>query len=132
MEKFTLSVLVENKFGVLARVAGLFSARGYNINSLAVAETEDPALSRITMVVDADEKILEGGTAYLTDVGMTGPYDSIIGVLKEDILERFRTGLPVRFRTAKRGGELRAAVVGVDEETGRAASIRRIVIREED
>ncbi len=59
MDKFTLSVLVENKFGVLARVAGLFSARGFNIDSLAVAETEDPAVSRITMVVKADEKILE-------------------------------------------------------------------------
>ena len=59
MQKFTLSVLVENKFGVLARVAGLFSARGFNIDSLAVAETEDPTLSRMTMVVNADEKILE-------------------------------------------------------------------------
>ena len=59
MEKFTLSVLVENKFGVLARIAGLFSARGFNINSLAVAETEDPSVSRIIMVVDANEKILE-------------------------------------------------------------------------
>jgi len=59
MAKFTLSVLVENKFGVLARVAGLFSARGFNIDSLAVAETEDPAMSRITMVVDANERILE-------------------------------------------------------------------------
>jgi len=85
-----------------------------------------------THVPTADERILEGGTAYLTDVGMTGPYDSIIGVLKEDILERFRTGLPVRFRTAKRGGELRAVVVGVEEETGRAVSIRRIAICEED
>ncbi|OGW75274.1 MAG: acetolactate synthase small subunit [Omnitrophica bacterium RBG_13_46_9] len=59
MSKFTLSVLVENKFGVLARVSGLFSARGFNIDSLAVAETEDPTTSRITMVVDADERILE-------------------------------------------------------------------------
>ena len=59
MEKFTIAVLVENKFGVLARIAGLFSARGFNINSLAVAETEDPTMSRITMVVDADERILE-------------------------------------------------------------------------
>lgn len=59
MKKFTLSVLVENKFGVLARVAGLFSARGFNIDSLAVAETEDATMSRITMVVDADEKTLE-------------------------------------------------------------------------
>jgi len=59
MQKFILSVLVENKFGVLARVAGLFSARGFNISSLAVAETEDPTMSRITMVVNADEKILQ-------------------------------------------------------------------------
>jgi len=59
MDKFILSVLVENKFGVLARIAGLFSARGFNIDSLAVAETEDPSMSRMTMVVDADEKTLE-------------------------------------------------------------------------
>ncbi|MFC1576094.1 acetolactate synthase small subunit [Candidatus Omnitrophota bacterium] len=59
MKKFILSVLVENKFGVLARVAGLFSARGFNISSLAVAETEDPTMSRMTMVVEADKKTLE-------------------------------------------------------------------------
>ncbi len=59
MQKFVLSVLVENKFGVLTRVAGLFSARGYNIGSLAVGETEDPGISRMTIVVEADEKILE-------------------------------------------------------------------------
>ena len=59
MKKFTLSVLVENKFGVLARVASLFSARGFNINSLAVSETEDPTISRMTIVVDADEKTFE-------------------------------------------------------------------------
>jgi acetolactate synthase I/III small subunit len=58
--KHTISVLVENKFGVLARVAGLFSARGYNIASLAVSETQDPAISYMTIVVDAkDENILE-------------------------------------------------------------------------
>jgi acetolactate synthase-1/3 small subunit len=56
----TISVLVENKFGVLARIAGLFSARGYNIASLAVSETLDPAVSYMTIVVEAeDEKILE-------------------------------------------------------------------------
>ncbi|MCK4851552.1 MAG: acetolactate synthase small subunit [Candidatus Omnitrophica bacterium] len=59
MSKFVLSVLVENKFGVLARVAGLFSARGFNIDSLAVGETENPDISRMTIVVDADERILE-------------------------------------------------------------------------
>jgi len=58
--KHTISVIVENKFGVLARIAGLFSARGYNIASLAVSETHDPAISCMTIVVDAeDEKILE-------------------------------------------------------------------------
>jgi len=58
--RHTISVLVENKFGVLARVAGLFSARGYNIASLAVSETLDPEISYMTIVVEAeDEKILE-------------------------------------------------------------------------
>jgi len=58
--KHTISVLVENKFGVLARVAGLFSARGYNISSLAVSETLDPTISYMTIVVDAkDQSILE-------------------------------------------------------------------------
>jgi len=59
MSKFVIAVLVENKFGVLARVAGLFSARGFNIDSLAVGETEDADVSRMTIVVEADEKILE-------------------------------------------------------------------------
>ena len=58
--RHTISVLVENKFGVLARVAGLFSARGYNIASLAVSETLDPSISYMTIVVEAqDEKVLE-------------------------------------------------------------------------
>lgn len=58
--KHTISILVENRFGVLARVAGLFSARGYNIDSLAVSETQDSSISRMTIVVNAeDEKILE-------------------------------------------------------------------------
>lgn len=58
--KHTISVLVENKFGVLARVASLFSARGYNISSLSVSETYDPAISCMTIVVDAsDERILD-------------------------------------------------------------------------
>ena len=54
-----MSVLVENKAGVLARIAGLFSARGYNIDSLAVGETDDPTVSRMTIVVKGDERILE-------------------------------------------------------------------------
>jgi len=57
--KHTISVLVENKFGVLARIAGLFSARGFNIDSLAVGETEDPAVSRMTVISKGDDKTLE-------------------------------------------------------------------------
>ncbi len=57
--RHTISVLVENKFGVLARVSGLFSGRGYNIDSLNVAETEDPTVSRMTIVARGDERVLE-------------------------------------------------------------------------
>lgn len=57
--RHTISVLVENKFGVLARISGLFSARGFNITSLAVGETEDPTVSRMTIAVEGDEKTLE-------------------------------------------------------------------------
>ena len=57
--KKVISVLVENHFGVLTHVSGLFSARGFNIDSLAVGETEDPSISRMTIVVDGDEKTLE-------------------------------------------------------------------------
>ena len=59
MEKFVLSVLVENKAGVLSRVSGLFSRRGYNIDSLTVCETSNPSQSRMTIVVSGDEYILE-------------------------------------------------------------------------
>jgi acetolactate synthase I/III small subunit len=63
--KHTISVLVENKSGVLARIAGLFSARGFNIESLAVGETEDPTISRMTIIVEGDERILEQVTKQL-------------------------------------------------------------------
>ena len=59
MKKHILSVLVENKFGVLARISGLFSARGFNIDSLAVGETEDPSISRMTIILPGDDRILE-------------------------------------------------------------------------
>jgi acetolactate synthase-1/3 small subunit len=63
--KHTISVLVENKFGVLSRVAGLFSARGYNIESLSVGETLDPSVSRMTIVVTGDEFVIEQVTKQL-------------------------------------------------------------------
>jgi len=63
--KHTLAILVENKPGILTRIAGLFARRGYNIESLAVGETEDPSISRMTIVVEGDEKVIEQVTKQL-------------------------------------------------------------------
>src|SRR5947209_1970048 len=68
--KHTISVLVENKFGVLSRVAGLFSARGYNIESLSVGETLDPSVSRMTIVVTGDECKIEPLLELLRPIGV--------------------------------------------------------------
>lgn len=65
MKKHTISALVENHFGVLARISGLFSSRGFNIDSLSVGETEDPTISRMTIVVQGDDRILEQVTKQL-------------------------------------------------------------------
>jgi 2',3'-cyclic-nucleotide 2'-phosphodiesterase len=81
-----------------------------------------------THVPTADERILSGGTAYQTDVGMTGPYDSVIGSDKNLALRRFLTALPVRLDSAKGGTELHSVVVTVDEADGRATGIRRLSI----
>ena len=78
-----------------------------------------------THVPTADERILSGGTAYQTDVGMTGPYDSVIGSDKTLALRRFLTGMPIRLESAKGGGELHATIVSVDPATGHAREIRR-------
>jgi metallophosphoesterase (TIGR00282 family) len=79
-----------------------------------------------THVQTSDERVLPGGTAYITDVGMTGPRDGVIGMDRERILERFLTQLPVRFEVATGPAQLNAVVVDVDEESGRARSISRI------
>jgi metallophosphoesterase (TIGR00282 family) len=78
-----------------------------------------------THVPTADTRVLPNGTAYQTDCGMTGPYDSVIGVEKDIILRRFLTGLPVRMEAAKGKVELHAVIFEADEATGRAVSIRR-------
>ncbi|MGH9748338.1 MAG: TIGR00282 family metallophosphoesterase [Candidatus Polarisedimenticolia bacterium] len=83
-----------------------------------------------THVPTADERILAGGTAYITDLGMTGAYDSVIGIEKELALRRFLTGMPVRFSTAKRDPRLCGALIDIDETTGRARAIERICIRD--
>ena len=79
-----------------------------------------------THVQTADERVLPGGTAYITDVGMTGPRDSVIGVKKEIALERFLTMLPNKFEPATGAMELQGAIVEVDEETGISTGIRRV------
>ncbi len=78
-----------------------------------------------THVPTADERILSGGTAYQTDVGMTGPYDSVIGSEKNLALRRFLTAMPIRLDSAKSGGELHSTIVTVDPATGQALDIRR-------
>jgi metallophosphoesterase (TIGR00282 family) len=79
-----------------------------------------------THVQTADERILPRGTAYLTDVGMTGPHDSVIGVETEAALGRFLNGMPARFETATGNPRLNAVLVEADEKTGLAARIERL------
>ena len=83
-----------------------------------------------THIPTADERILPGGTAFQTDVGMSGPYDSIIGVETELVLNRFLTGLPGKFEPAKRNPKMCAALIECDGATGRASRIQRIMLGE--
>lgn len=81
-----------------------------------------------THVPTADERLLPEGTAFQTDVGMTGPYESIIGMRPEKVLQRFLYNTPRPFEPAKRDVQLRGALVDVDEETGKALAIRRLKV----
>lgn len=83
-----------------------------------------------THVPTADERILPNGTAFQTDVGMSGPYDSIIGVEKEMVLHRFLTGMPGKFEAAKANPKMCAALVSCDAASGRATGIQRIMLGE--
>lgn len=95
-------------------------AMGWHLNGRVSA-----MLGTHTHVPTADERILSSGTAYQTDVGMTGPYDSVIGSEKSLALRRFLTGMPIRLDSAKGGAELHATIVSVDPATGHALEIRR-------
>jgi metallophosphoesterase (TIGR00282 family) len=79
-----------------------------------------------THVQTADERLLPGGTAFITDAGLTGPLDSVIGMKKEFAIERFLTGMPTRLEVAKGNTKLQGILVDVDEESGRATAIKRI------
>ena len=85
-----------------------------------------------THVQTADERVLPHGTAYLTDAGMTGPHDSIIGMEKDPSLARFLTAMPIRFEPATGNPRLNGAVIEADDKTGRALRITRISLSEAD
>jgi len=82
-----------------------------------------------THVQTADEKILPLGTAYITDVGMTGPFDGVIGRKKEQILTRFITEMPARFEMAEGDVRLNGVIIDIDEKTGLAESIKRVEVK---
>ncbi|MEC4589350.1 YmdB family metallophosphoesterase, partial [Bacillus safensis] len=83
-----------------------------------------------THVQTADNRVLPKGTAYISDVGMTGPYDGILGVDRETIIKRFKTSLPVRFEIAEGRTTLSAVIVEIDEQSKKAVKIDRILIND--
>ena len=84
-----------------------------------------------THVQTADERILPGGTAYLTDVGMTGPHDGVIGMEREAVIARFMSSLPVRFEPASGDARLHGVTITADPTTGKATAIERVALTEE-
>jgi 2',3'-cyclic-nucleotide 2'-phosphodiesterase len=102
-------------------------AMGWHLDGKATA-----VVGTHTHVQTADERILPKGTAYLTDVGMTGPHDSIIGVEIEAALGKFLTALPARFETATGNPRLNAVIVEADEQTGRAIDVERLSLSADD
>jgi len=120
MSRHTLSVLVENKPSVLARVAGLFSRRGFNIDSLAVGETENPLVSRITIVVNAEDSPLEQVTKQLNklvNVLKIVELEPNASVQRELLLVKVRAERPVRGQVLETVQLFRARVVDVAADT---------------
>src|ERR687896_2079205 len=116
MSKHTLSVLVENKPGILARVAGLFARRGFNIDSLAVGETEHPEVSRMTIVVNAEESPLEQVTKQLNKlvhVLKIVELDPVVAVQRELVLVKVRAEAAVRYQIVELAEMFRAKIVDV-------------------
>jgi metallophosphoesterase (TIGR00282 family) len=103
------------------------TAIGHYLDGLASA-----VVGTHTHVPTCDHRILPGGTAYVTDLGMTGPYESIIGVEKDAVIKRFISGMPSRFETAKGDPRFAAAIVGIDPASGRAQAIDRVLLGEDD
>jgi metallophosphoesterase (TIGR00282 family) len=100
-------------------------AMGWHLDGRATA-----VLGTHTHIPTADQRVLPGGTAYQTDVGMSGPYDSVIGVEKDIVVHRFLTGLPGKFEAAKGNPKMCAALISCDPMTGHATRIERIMLGE--
>ena len=134
---------VDDPFRAADRLLEKIAAKVIFVDFHAEATSEKIALGwyldgRVTALIGththiptADARVLPGGTAYQTDVGMTGPYDSVIGVQKEQIVQRFLNGLPARFEAAINDVRLCAVLVECDPETGKAQSIERIMVDED-
>ena len=126
--------------GADAQLQKIQKARVVFVDFHAEASSEKMALGwyldgRVTAVIGththvptADERILPQGTAFQTDTGMTGPYESVIGVKREAVVEKFLTGMPARFEPATGDVRLCGVVIDCDETTGKARSIQRIML----
>jgi len=127
---------------LLAQIDRESKARVILLDIHAEASSEKAALGwyldgRVTAVLGththiptADERILLNGTAFQTDVGMSGPYDSVIGVERDLVLARFLTGMPSKFEAAKGNPKMCATLIACDGATGRATSVRRFMLGE--
>ena len=120
MKKLVLSLYVDNTFGVLSRIAGLFSRRGYNIDSLTVAATEDPAYSRMTVVANGDKQILEQITkqlAKLEDVREIRTLTSDDSVCRELVLIKVEAGEKERQAIIATSDIFRARIVDISKDS---------------
>lgn len=132
----------DDPFRVADEILSLVKAKVILVDLHAEATSEKVAMGwyldgRVTAVLGththvptADEHVLPNGTAVQTDVGMTGPYDGVIGVQRELIVQRFLTNMPLRFEPATGDVRLCAALIDCDENTGRASAIQRIMLRD--
>lgn len=119
-QRHTISVLVENRAGVLARISGLFSARGYNIDSLSVGTTEDPQVSRMTIVVKGDQQILEQVEKQLNkliDVIKVSDYLETAHIERELVLLKVSADKTTRSELIQVCGIFRAKIVDVAADT---------------
>jgi metallophosphoesterase (TIGR00282 family) len=119
MKKYTAIIIVD----IHAEATSEKEAIGWFLDGRVSA-----VLGTHTHVQTADESILPGGTAYITDVGMTGPFNSIIGIRKDAVMERFLTQIPNKFDVAKDDVRLQGVVVDIDGKSGKAIGIDRLTV----